>query len=129
MGLRIDVPRMLEIWRYYQAGILNTLFGLGLYALLVRLGLNMYAAQLTAHLIGMAFNYISYSRHVFRDAAPAKLRFVLSYGVNYLAGLTTLWSIAHFITSPYFAGFLSAFIVSIGNYFALKYLVFRAPSI
>ncbi len=124
MALRIDLPRMLEIWRYYQAGIVNTLFGLGLFALLLRLGFNMYAAQLIAHVIGMAFNYLSYSRHVFRDAAPAKLRFILSYAANYLAGVTTLWIVAHIIPSPYLAGFLASLLVSLVNYFALKYLVF-----
>ncbi|QGP79717.1 GtrA family protein [Sphingobium sp. CAP-1] len=120
--------RLIELWRYYQMGVLNTAFGLGTYALLVAVGLNMFLAQLVSHLLGMGFNYLTYSRHVFRDAAPAKLRFVLSYGVNYLLGLGTLWAISRVIASPYIAGLLSAVIVSIVNYFALKFLVFRARS-
>jgi len=116
---------MIEIVRYYQAGILNTLFGLGMYAILVRLGLNMYAAQAIAHVAGMAFNYLSYSRHVFRDAGPAKARFVLSYGVNYLANVATLALLSMVIANPYVAGILTTFIVSVANYFALKFVVFR----
>lgn len=126
MPLPVSRARMVELWRYYQMGLLNTAFGLGAYALLVWLGLNMFVAQLLAHVMGMAFNYISYSRHVFRDARPAKLRFILSYGANYLLGLGALAALSRVIASPYGAGFLAAGIVSVVNYFALKHLVFRS---
>jgi putative flippase GtrA len=128
MPMPMPRARLIELWRYYQMGVLNTAFGLGAYALLVWLGLNMFVAQLMSHLLGMAFNYLTYSRHVFRDAAPAKLRFVLSYGVNYLLGLGALAAVSQVIASPYGAGFVAAGIVSVVNYFALKYLVFRAKA-
>lgn len=128
LPLPLSRARLIELWRYYQMGVLNTAFGLGTYALLVWLGLNMFVAQLVSHLLGMAFNYLTYSRHVFRDAAPAKLRFVLSYGVNYLVGLATLAAVSQVIASPYGAGIVSAVLVSIVNYFALKYLVFRTKA-
>jgi len=118
--------RVIELVRYYQAGIVNTLFGLGAYAVLVRMGFGIYPAQLIAHLAGMAFNYVTYSRHVFRDAGPAKGRFVLSYALNYLMSLGTLALVASAVSNPYLAGFISAFIVSIVNFFALKFVVFRA---
>jgi len=122
---RLRSERVIEIVRYYQAGILNTLFGLGMYAILVRLGLNIYAAQAIAHVAGMAFNYLSYSRHVFRDAGPAKTRFVVSYAVNYLANVATLALLSLVIANPYIAGILTTFIVSVANFFALKFVVFR----
>jgi putative flippase GtrA len=121
-------PRLLEIWRYYQAGIINTAFGITAYSLLVWLGMNMFAAQLVAHLMGMAFNYLTYSRHVFRDAAPAKLRFILSYGANYMLSAAALAVVARFIASPYLAGLTAMAIVSVIFYFALKHLVFRPRS-
>lgn len=127
MLARLRSERVIEIVRYYQAGILNTLFGLGAYALLVHFGLGRYAAQAIAHVAGMAFNYLSYSRHVFRDAGPAKTRFVLSYGLNYLAGVAVLALVSRFIANPYIAGFLTTFIVSVANFFALKFVVFRGP--
>lgn len=128
MLTRLRSERLVEVVRYYQAGIVNTLFGLGAYAALVRLGFNIYAAQAIAHVLGMAFNYLTYSRHVFRDAGPAKTRFVLSYAVNYLLSVATLALVARVIANPYGAGFLSAFIVSVVNYFALKLIVFRRPA-
>ena len=115
---------MTTFLRYYQAGIVNAAFGFGCYAFLVWGGVNIFAAQLFAHLLGMAFNYANYSRHVFRDAAPSKVRFVLSYAVNYVVGLACLALIARFIASPYLVGLLALIATSFINYFALKHLVF-----
>lgn len=125
MPLRLSRAQWLELFRYYQTGIVNLAFGLGCYMLLVWAGMNIYAAQLTSHLLGMAFNYITYSRHVFRGSAPAKLRFVMTYGANYCVNLAVLAFIAQFVVSPYVAGAITALIVSVINYFALKFLVFR----
>jgi putative flippase GtrA len=122
---RLRTERVLEIVRYYQAGIVNTLFGVGAYSALVWAGLGIYPAQAVSHVAGMGFNYLTYSRHVFRDAGPAKTRFVLSYAVNYVASLATLAVVSRFIDNPYVAGILAAFIVSVVNFFALKFVVFR----
>ena len=115
-----------RLWRYYQAGIVNTAFGYGLYALFVALGLSMYLAQIVAHLLGMTFNYFTYSRHAFRDLNVSKGRFILSYAVNYLLGLAALWIASQFIASPYLAGFVAVVIVSLINYLILKNWVFSA---
>lgn len=125
MILRLEWARLAQIWRYYQAGILNAAFGFGLFALFVRLGLNLYVAQIVAHVIGVAFNYVTYSRHVFRDAGPAKLRFATSYAVNYAISLATLAGAARLVHSDYLAGFISLVLTSLINYFVLKHLVFR----
>lgn len=119
--------RVAELWRYYQAGVANTLFGFGLYALFVRLGVDMYVAQIIAHFAGVAFNYLTYSRHVFRNQRPAKARFVASYALNYLVSLGTLALVAQALHSPYVAGAVATVIVSLINYFALRYLVFSRP--
>jgi putative flippase GtrA len=120
----VSRARVIELWRYYQAGAVNTVFGLGAYALLVWLGVDMYAAQLIAHTSGVAFNYLTYTRHVFRDAAPAKLRFVLSYLGNYLMGLAALAAVATVVRSPYLAGLIATVLVSIVNYFVLRRWIF-----
>lgn len=115
-----------RVWRYYQAGIVNLLFGFALFAGFVRLGLNIYVAQISAHVLGVAFNYFTYSRHTFAGEQGSKLRFVLSYIVNYFLGLGALAAFAQFIASPYLAGFASTVVVSVINYFMLKRLVFSA---
>jgi putative flippase GtrA len=125
MPLSIRSERIVELVRYYQAGIVNTLFGLGAYSALLWAGLGIYPAQLVSHLMGMAFNYFTYSRHVFRQAEPAYGRFLLSYGVNYVISLLVLAAVAQVIANPYAAGFVTAVIVSVINYFVLKSFVFR----
>lgn len=115
----------LRLWRYYQVGVLNTLFGYGTFAALVALGMNMYAAQIVSHIAGMAFNYISYSRYAFGDRQASKGRFILSYIANYFIGLFFIWAAARLIPSPYIDGVISIVFTSLVNYFMLKFLVFR----
>ena len=114
-----------RVWRYYQAGIVNTAFGYGLYALFVAIGLNMYLAQIVAHVLGVAFNYFTYSRHAFHDSQASKGRFVASYAVNYLLGLAALAAAAQVIASPYLAGLIAVLVVSLINFFILRHWVFR----
>jgi len=117
-----------RLWRYYQAGLVNTLFGYGLYALFVWAGVNMYVAQITAHVLGMTFNYFTYSRFAFAGRDGSKGRFIASYILNYVLGLIALAAAAQAIRSPYLAGLVSVVFVSIVNYFILKRLVFRVQS-
>ncbi len=113
-----------RLWRYYQAGVVNTLFGFVLYALFVRFGLNIYLAQIVAHVLGMTFNYFTYSRYAFAGQSGSRMRFVLTYGLNYLLGLASLWAISQRLASPYLAGLLSIVLVSLINYLLLRHLVF-----
>jgi putative flippase GtrA len=125
---RVRLARWQLLIRYYQAGMVNLAFGYGLYAGLIALGLSAYPAQALSHMLGMAFNYVTYSRHVFRNAGPAKLRFVASYAVNYVLSLATLAGLKQAMANDYLAGLLAAVIVSVINFAALKYLVFgKAP--
>jgi putative flippase GtrA len=126
---RARLVRWQLLIRYYQAGLINLGFGYGLYAGLIALGLSAYPAQALSHVLGMAFNYVTYSRHVFRDAGSAKLRFAASYAVNYVMSVATLAGLKQAMANDYLAGLLAAVIVSVINYVALKYLVFRkAPA-
>jgi len=117
-----------QLWRYYQAGIVNTAFGYGLYALCVAAGLNMYLAQIIAHILGVVFNYFTYSRYAFADRQGSLLRFVLSYALNYLLAVGFLWLVSRLIGSPYLAGLVATLAVSIINYFLLRKLVFQGAT-
>lgn len=121
-----DWDRIKELIRFYQAALVNTAFGIGLYMALVALGTNMFAAQALSHVMGMAFNYFTYSRHVFRGSTPAKLRFVMSYAAHYVMGLAALAAISRLVPDPYIAGLAAAILVSFINYFILRHLVFKA---
>lgn len=126
MAARPSTGTLSRLWRFYQAAIVNTAFGYGLFALLLSVGFNMYLAQVVAHLLGMAFNFFTYSRHAFHDSEASKLRFVLSYAVNYGLGLALLWAASHVIPSPYVAGLIALVVVSLLNYLILRHFVFVA---
>lgn len=123
--LRLNV-RASEVFRFYQAGLLNLAFGIAAYMALVWLGFGKYPSQLISHLAGMIFNYFTYSGYVFRGTSPAKMRFVISYLLNYLVGLSVLFFISKFVSNDYYSGLITALLVSVVNYFGLRHLVFRS---
>ena len=125
MANLLSVDEWYRLWRYYQAGIVNMLFGLAIYSIFVKVGFNIYLAQLLAHILGVAFNYFTYSRHTFHDMDGSRSRFILSYGGNYLLSLATLALFEQFIESPYLNGLLTVVIVSAINYLVLRKFVFK----
>lgn len=114
-----------RLWRYYSAGVVNSLFGYGLFSLLVTVGLNIYVAQLLSHCVGVAFNWLTYSRFAFSDREGSRGRFVMSYVVNYFLGLGALFLASRLVSSPYLAGLIAIVAVSVINYFVLKQFVYR----
>jgi putative flippase GtrA len=116
--------KIAELWRYYKIGVINTIFGLGIYSILVFIGINLFVAQILSHVAGVTFNYFTFTRHVFKGVKPNLLKYIASYGLNYLIGLTFLAAIHHFIASPYVSGFLAALGTSVVNYVVLKIFVF-----
>ena len=111
--------------RYYAIGGINTVFGFGLYALLVWLGLNLYLAQLISYPIAVAFNYFSYSWGAFPGDKRRPVAFIGAYLYNYVQGLALLALIHHFVANPYAAGFIGLLIGTAINYFVLRRFVFR----
>ena len=126
MGIAPLYSTTTRVWRYYKVGVVNTLFGYGIYALLLLMGLNMYAAQITGHITGIFFNYFTYRRHVFHDLAASKFRFVLSYTLNYAIGLVFLALSAIILSSPYLAGLSTMVLTSIINFMVLRRYVFTS---
>ena len=115
-----------QLWRFLKVGVLNTLFGYALYAALVAIGLQMFVAQIVGTVIAVAFNYVTYSRHVFAGAPASRLRFVLSYALNYLVSLAALVLAAMIVASPYLAGLLATLGAAAINFIVLRRFVFVA---
>lgn len=125
--------RSIDEWkrviRYYQAGVANAAFGYAAYAGLVALGLNMYVAQIIAHVTGMSFNFLTYTRYTFRGHRPSLPRYIGAYAVQYVLSLAALVGCAALGASPYAAGLGSLVIVSVINYFVLKKFVYRVDEL
>ena len=118
-----------ELWRYYKIGVVNTLFGFGLYFALVWFGLNLFVAQIVAHVCGMVFNYFMFKVHVFHGSSPALGPYIGAYALNYLMGLGTLATVHLFVPSPYLAGLGSVVFTATINYFILKRFVFKSKPV
>ena len=124
MAILQQRPEIFRLIRYYQAAIVNTAFGISVYSLFVFLGMQMFVAQICSHILGSMFNYFTYSKHAFASSAPSKLRFMISYGFNYLMSLAALAGMNHFLHNPYTSGICATFLVSLINFFILKNFVF-----
>ncbi len=117
-----------RLFRYYQTGLINTAVGPGIFMFFIYVGMNVYVGQLLSHLIGMAFNYFSYSRYAFAGMTSSKVNFVLAYTVNYILSVAALAAFSHLGFSPYLAGLFATGVVSLANFFVLKRYVFTAPA-
>ncbi|NCP14020.1 MAG: GtrA family protein [Sphingomonadales bacterium] len=115
----------LQLVRYYAAAALNLVFGYLLFACLVWLGLQVFVAQALGYVLGVIFNYVTYSRIAFADKQGAKAPFVVSYIVNYLIGVFLLWLSLRIVSSPYLAGLAATIMLSFLNYFLLSRWVFQ----
>lgn len=90
--------------KFLLTGLINTLFGYGLYAALVFCGIYALLALLVSTIGGLLFNYFSFSRIVFSGIGGPMvlLRFLISYFVVYSVNsimLTLILSIVSF--NPY----------------------------
>lgn len=115
----------LELFRYYVAGVANLIFSYILFAALIALGLNAFVAQALGYIVGVAFNFFTYSRYTFSDKKANKSSYILSYVANYVSGVALLWIGLKMFHSPYLAGLAATISVSLLNYLVLKRLVFR----
>lgn len=114
-----------RVFRYYQAGIVNTAFGYGSYAACVALGLNIYLSQAISHVAGTIFNYATYSRYAFRGQNASIVRYLGAYVGQYLISLVSLAGFHRLGFGSYAAGFVTLFFVSALNYLVLRKFVYK----
>jgi putative flippase GtrA len=123
MAQQSSVP-IAQLWRFIKTGLVNTLFGYALYAAAIAIGLQLFVAQTVATIIAIAFNYFSYSHYVFDGIRPSRVRFLLSYALNYLVNLGALALSAVILRSPYLAGLLAIAVAATVNFIVLRRCVF-----
>lgn len=92
------------IVKFIGVGLLNTVVGYAIYAILILLNVPYLAALLIATIAGVTFNYFSIGRLVFKSSGGLIVlaKFIAAYGVVYFAnavGLEVL--IKHFQANPY----------------------------
>ena len=119
-GLKHEIPRFLAV------GVLNTLFGYGLFAALIFLGLHYSLAVLLATIGGVLFNFKTYGRLVFGSRDNRLLfRFVAVYGIVYAAHVSLLKALLSTGLDPYAGGALLVVPMAALAFVLMKRLVFN----
>jgi len=91
---------ILQFIRFVAVGVLNTVFGYAVFALLVWAGLPASVALFISTIIGASFNFLTTGRLVFNNRDVRVIwRFMIVYGLVYLINLGLLkmvqtWGIA-----------------------------------
>jgi len=79
-------PPVQRAIKFIGVGVLNTLFGYGIYAGLIFINLPYILALFIATVCGVIFNYFSFGKIVFNQAGGRTtfVKFILAYGVVYV---------------------------------------------
>lgn len=95
-----------KIVKFLYVGIVNTIVGYSIYAILVLLEVPYLASLFIATVVGVIFNYFSIGRLVFksRDSFVTFFKFVATYGIVYLINAFMLnMAMKHLQINPYIA--------------------------
>ncbi len=116
----------LQFLKFLVVGVVNTLFGYGVFALLIFAGASPTPALLLAYVVGVLFNFFTTRRFVFNQSTLAALRyFIGAYILIYLfnLGLYKLIEIASL--TPLVIQAICLPIVAIFSFTLFKFLVFK----
>ncbi|WP_449394804.1 GtrA family protein [Devosia riboflavina] len=122
-ALRGDI----RLVRFLLVGGLNTLFGYGVFALMLWFGFHYSAASAIATVMGILFNFKSTGRLVFKSSDNSRLvRFILVYIVVYGVNVASLALLLRADIGAYTAGLLLILPLALLAYFLNASFVFRS---
>jgi putative flippase GtrA len=119
-----------EIFRFGMAGVVNTVFGFGVYSGLVLLGVDVALSLLIATVAGEFFNFLTVGGFAFRKLDAHRLpRFIVAYSLIYLFNLALLQGLrAASGLGPIVAQLACLVVVAPTAYLVLKTKVFGQAS-
>ena len=114
--------------KFLGVGLLNTVVGYAIYAILILLNVPYLAALLIATIAGVTFNYFSIGRLVFKSKGGLNIvaKFIAAYGVVYFvnaAGLAVL--IKYFQLGPYIGQALCVPLSVLLSWILMNYWVYK----
>lgn len=111
--------------KFIAVGILNTLFGYGVFAALVSLHLHYAMALFLATVIGVLFNFKTIGKLVFNNTDYWLFgKFLLVYGVIYIINLSLVKFLLLFSLNIYISGAITMLITALISYYLNKTWVF-----
>lgn len=127
---KTDITRRLlnmEFIRFVLVGCLNTAFGVGVYCLMIWIGVPYWWATLAAHMLGVLFNFKTIGILVFRNSSNRLfLRFVSCYVLAYGLNVGIIWVLLHTTgLNDYWSGIVATPFVAVFSYFYQKMFVYK----
>lgn len=118
----------IQFLRFIVVGVLNTVFGYGVFAGLILAGVPPVSALVLTYVAGVLFNFMTTRRFVFsRSARASLLRFIGAYVVIYFINLG-LYKLAEAAgAGPLVAQALCLPVVAVFSFLLFKFQVFKDP--
>jgi putative flippase GtrA len=130
MKYRLDFNKLLDlkIIKFLIAGVLNTLFGYFIYAVLLVIKTPYLAALFVATVAGVVFNYFSFGRIVFNGLSGwlIYVKFFSAYTIIYSINAAFLGLLTeYFLFSPYIGQLLCIPIGVALSWLIMNYWVYK----
>lgn len=114
--------------RFLLVGALNTLFGYGLWALLLYIGLHYTIASAIGTVAGILFNFKTTGCLVFENKNNRLLlKFLMVYGLIYLLNISLLYGFELLNINLYLAGLIILLPQAFLSYTLMRCFVFKEP--
>ena len=122
MRSRLDRQRGL---RYVLAGGVNAAFGFAMYSLAILAGFPVWSALIAANVAGVAFNFVTMGRYVFRNLVLARFpRFAACYLFVYFVNLAAVEQLSTWVPGKIVGQAILTVPMALLSYFLLKRFVF-----
>ena len=130
MKLRFGLGRFYDpkIIKFLSAGVLNTVFGYSVYAVLLFIKVHYLVALFVATVAGVVFNYISFGRIVFNGHGGWFVfgKFVIAYALIYVVNAVLLRILmAYFLLNPYLGQVICIPISILLSWLLMNYWVYK----
>jgi putative flippase GtrA len=115
-----------QLIRFFLVAGLNTLFGYGMFALLIYIGLHYSMAVLISTIAGVLFNFKTYGLLVFNSKNNKLIfKFILIYIILYLSNIGGIAAFEYFGIGNYIGGMLMLVPVGLLGFLLNKKFVFK----
>ncbi len=112
--------------KFIAVGLLNTLFGYSVFALLLFIGLHYAIATLVATVLGVLFNFKTIGTLVFKNSNNILIiKFVGVYTITYFLNIVLLKILSTWSINMYLAGFLLLAPMAMLAYLLNRHFVFN----
>jgi len=113
--------------RFIFVGVLNTLFGYGVYCLMILIGFSYVWATLISQILGVLFNFVTTGNLVFENNDKRLIfKFILSYIITYFINIGVNRTLQLWLDcNQYISGFGATLVSALCSFLILKLFVYR----